>query len=151
MKKEEKIVSEFFDKMRIKIKAKTNISEESISLDIVPEDESISSLLIGYQGENLLAFQQILGLLFYRKLKSTQKVLLDISGYRAKRQGYLESLAHKLAAKVKISRRFEILRPMNAFERRVVHMALSEVPGIITESVGEEPYRRVMIKVENSN
>jgi len=149
--KETKIVDKFFEKMGIKAKSQISISEEILMVEVFPEDEDLISLLIGFKGENLLAFQHILSLVLYRNFKKSRKVLLDISGYRAKRQNYLEDLARKLAEKVKKNSRLEIMRPMNAFERRVIHMALSEVPGIITESVGEEPYRRVMIKIEDSN
>ena len=73
---------------------------------------------------------------------------LDVGGYRKKREKTLESLAARLAEKALSTGRNIALDPMNSYERRIVHTALSDVDGISTYSEGEEPERRVIITLE---
>ena len=75
---------------------------------------------------------------------------MDAENYRARREASLESLAMKVAAKVKKYRRSVTLEAMNAYERHVIHAALQDVKGVTTYSVGTEPNRRVVVAYDRS-
>ena len=76
---------------------------------------------------------------------------MDAENYRARREASLESLAAKVAGKVKKYRRSVTLEAMNAYERHVIHAALQDVKGITTYSIGTEPNRRVVVALDREN
>lgn len=104
------------------------------------------SYLIGQGGANLRDFQRILRLMVAKKNQEAPSFLLDVNGYREKREIFLKELGQELAEQVIATQKSVILQPMSSYERRVVHLELAKKPGIATESVGEEPERRVVIK-----
>ena len=104
------------------------------------------ALLIGENGQNLLALNHI-------TKKITEKVLgkkivfsLDINDYQAKKIEDLKNIARLNAQRVRYFKKEIVLKPMTSFERRIIHSVLTECPDIITESIGEEPNRKVVIK-----
>lgn len=105
-----------------------------------------ANMLIGEHGVNLVAAEHLIKKIIRKKYQEDDKFTLDINDYRMKR---LEDLKQdiKIAAKeVRIHKKAVPLRPMSSFERRIVHLLLAEYPDIATESAGEEPDRRVVIK-----
>jgi len=101
--------------------------------------------LIGRRGETLNALQYLTNLAINRNRKEHTRLVLDVEGYRAGREETLIALAKKMAEKaVRSGRRVE-LEPMNPHERRIVHIALQNDKRVDTMSLGEEPYRRVVI------
>lgn len=107
---------------------------------------SAPRMLIGERGNNLGALEHIIKKIIRKKYGEDQKFTLDINEYRMKR---LDDLKHdiKAAAKEVLLYRKEVpLRPMSSFERRIVHLVLAEYPDITTESIGQEPNRKVIIK-----
>lgn len=147
----EKIVCGFWDKLGYQVDVKVQEQEGNFVVDIMPEDEKTISLLIGYRGENLFACQHLLRLVARKKLGEEIRLTLDVNKYRQKQSESLEEFAKFIAEKVKKTKRVELLRPMSAYERRIVHLVVSKIDGLITQSVGEEPNKRVMIKVEASD
>lgn len=111
-------------------------------LDIESVD---SALLIGRHGVNLDAFELILNLILAKKIKDGERVVLDIAGFRKKREEQLVSLAQKIAQKVKESGRPETVFNLKPRERRVIHLALSNNPYVETASEGEDEGRRLVI------
>lgn len=104
-------------------------------------------LLIGQGGENLLALQQIVRKIVEKKEdKQSFSFIIDVNNYRKHKIGILKEMVRGAAKKVLADRRPTILQAMNAFERRVVHTVLADYSDLITESQGEEPNRRVIIK-----
>lgn len=101
--------------------------------------------IIGRRGETLDAIQYLAGLVANRAEGDYMRVTLDCGDYRAKRKETLEALAKKLAAQVLKTNVSKTLEPMNPFERRVIHAAVSEIEGVTSSSIGEEPNRRVVI------
>ena len=77
--------------------------------------------------------------------KDYYRISLDCDGFRARRKVQLEELARKMAAKAKRTDRTVALEPMNPYERRIIHAAVAEVEGCTSRSVGEDPYRKVLI------
>ena len=101
--------------------------------------------LIGYRGETLYAMQNILSAVAGKGIENRVRVILDIEGYKAKRQKTLEDLAEKVARTVIRTRKSVKLEPMQAYERKIIHSKLQANSKIETNSIGEEPYRRIVI------
>ncbi|MGM9566779.1 MAG: RNA-binding cell elongation regulator Jag/EloR [Clostridia bacterium] len=116
--------------------------EEFVTLDLVGKDLGI---LIGRRGETLDALQYLTNLTVSRHFEDRSKFILDVEGYRAKREETLERLARKLAERVKESGKNISLEPMSPYERRIIHTVLQSDEQVRTFSEGEEPYRKVVI------
>lgn len=125
--------------------------EAEVSLEDRPGHQSLDvtgadlGALIGRGGENLIALQQIVSAMTSRKVGRTVHVPVDVEGYRRRREDQLREMARRAASRVRASGQAMTLEPMLAYERRIVHLAVQEQPGIKTESVGIEPNRRVVI------
>ena len=104
-----------------------------------------SQALIGPRGETLDALQELTRLAVQQKTGSRSRLMLDVSGHRQARRGELVALANDTAERVLQSGNSARLAPMNPFERKVVHDAVSVIAGVHSESEGEEPNRRVVI------
>lgn len=105
--------------------------------------------LIGYRGETLYALQNILSAVASKGIKGKIRVILDIEGYKAKREKTLEDLAEKVAKTVIKTRKTVKLEPMQAYERKIIHSKLQRNTKVETVSVGEEPHRRIVISLKN--
>lgn len=104
--------------------------------------------LIGYRGETLYAMQNILSAVAGKGIENRVRVILDIEGYKAKRQKTLEDLAEKVARTVIRTRKSVKLEPMQAYERKIIHSKLQANSKLETNSIGEEPYRRIVISLK---
>lgn len=104
-----------------------------------------AKFLIGKNGQALKSLEHILRLMIAKE-QTAQGLLLDINDYRKSRANYLIDLAKQAVNRVRSTQKAEALVPMSSYERRVVHMELASCPDITTESIGEEPSRRVVIK-----
>jgi len=111
-------------------------------LDIHGDDLSI---LIGRRGETLTALQYITRLIVGKELKRPVAVLIDIEGYRARRESQIRRLAQQMAKQAIETSQTMSLEPMPAYERRVVHIELRDNPDVDTVSVGERDQRKVTI------
>jgi spoIIIJ-associated protein len=101
--------------------------------------------LIGRKGETLSALQHILRLIVNKEVRQRVNLLVDIGGYKSRRENALRKLALRVADQVTRRHRRIALEPMNAYERRIIHMALRNHPTVTTESVGERDRRKVTI------
>lgn len=101
--------------------------------------------IIGRRGETLDALQYLASLVANRSDKNYYRIATDCCGFRAKRKVQLEELARKMVQKAKRTGRTVALEPMNPYERRIIHAAVSEIENASSRSVGEEPYRKVLI------
>ena len=104
--------------------------------------------LIGYRGETLYAMQNILTAVAGKGIDNRVRVILDIEGYKAKREKTLEDLAEKVAKTVIRTRKPVKLEPMQAYERKIIHSKLQSNNKVETNSIGEEPYRRIVISLK---
>ena len=121
------------------------ISDNDIQVEINGED---TGYLIGYRGEVLNSLQTILTNIASKNLNCKVKVLLNIGGYREKRQKDLENLASKIAGSVIKSRKSITLEPMSAYERKIIHLKLQDSNKVQTHSIGEEPYRKIVVSLK---
>lgn len=108
-------------------------------------DGNDAAYLVGKQGEVLNAMQSLVNIIAGRKYESGVRVVLDGNDFRTKREAKLQAMAVRLAEEVKKRGEEAVLDALPAFERRVVHKALSEIDGVSTYSEGEEPNRRLVI------
>jgi len=102
-------------------------------------------LMVSRRGEALSALQYLIRLILTRRLGVSLPVVVDIDGYREKREQQLRRMARRAADQAQERGRTVILEPMPANERRVVHLTLRDFPGVLTESTGEGQSRKVMI------
>ncbi|HSJ90274.1 MAG TPA: RNA-binding cell elongation regulator Jag/EloR [Anaerolineales bacterium] len=114
----------------------------NIHVDIRGKDLSV---LIGRRSETLSAFQYIASLIVGKETQQFVQLIVDVEGYRDRREKQLIQMAKRVADQVVKSGRRQTLEPMPSSERRVIHIALRDHPEVKTESTGEEPYRKVMI------
>jgi spoIIIJ-associated protein len=103
------------------------------------------SLLIGRRGETLSALQYITRLIVGKELHRPVAIVIDVEGYRARREETLRRLARRMAEQALERDRTMTLEPMPANERRIIHLELKENPGVTTQSVGEGVRRKVTI------
>lgn len=110
------------------------------------EDDDGMGLLIGKHAATLDALQEIVRSVVQRQVGERCRVIVDVEDYRKRRRAQLVSRAKDVAQRVKRTGREEELDPMNPYERKIVHDAVASLGGLETESEGEEPDRRVVIK-----
>jgi spoIIIJ-associated protein len=110
-----------------------------------PAEREALGALIGRKGERLSALQHLVNLMLSKQMGEWTRVLVDVEDYRGRRERQLRDLALRAAARVAETGRMLQLEPMPALERRWVHLALRDHPDVATQSVGEEPDRRIVI------
>lgn len=143
----QKSVEELFARMGFEVSASIEISEQdSDSIVCNVKTENDSNLLIGQGGINLQAIQHVARLLVRKSIPERVRFIIDINNYRQEKNQSIIELARQAANQALAERRAVILRPMSTYERRVVHMELSQNPSITTESIGEGEGRKVVIK-----
>ncbi len=133
--------------------------DDSCKIDSVTEEETIHvsidgkqvGLLIGSRGSTLFAVEELMRAVVQAKAGGfTARMYLDVGGYRAKRKEALADFAKNLAAKVKETGRTQVLEPMIAADRKIVHDTIAQIEGITTTSEGYDPKRRVVVMIGES-
>ena len=114
----------------------------TIHVDVRGDDLSI---LIGRRSETLNAFQYVASLMVGKEVQQWVQLVVDVEGYRSRRENQLRQMARRMAEQTVKTGRRQVLEPMNSNERRIVHIELREHPAVTTESMGEDPYRKVTI------
>ncbi len=116
-------------------------------LNVVGEGDEKEALgaLIGRKGERLSALQHLVNLMLSRRMGDWTRVLVDVEDYRGRRERQLVEIARRAAERVAETGKMLQLEPMSALERRWIHIALRDNPDVATQSIGEEPNRRVIV------
>ena len=141
----EKFLKEFLEKLQKDAQYSIEMADTGINVNI--ENKNLG-FLIGYRGETLYAFQNILSAIAGKGLEKRVRVILDIEGYKEKRKKTLEDLAEKLAKTVIKTKKSVTLEPMQAYERKIIHTKLQENEMVETRSIGEEPRRKIVISLK---
>ena len=142
----ESFLKEFVSKLNEeKIEYKVEFKNGNIEVDINGEN---TGYLIGYRGETLNSLQVILNNIVSKNVDEKIKVLLNINGYREKREKDLEILASKIAGTVIRTKKSITLEPMSAYERKIIHTKLQSNDKVKTYSIGEEPHRKVVVALK---
>ena len=129
------------------VNAEININETEEGINVELSGEGMG-LIIGRRGETLDAVQYLTSIIVNKGSDDYVKVTVDTENYRAKRTETLERLADKVADKVVKNGRSMTLEAMNPFERRVIHARLQNNENVTTISIGEDPNRRVVVKLK---
>lgn len=132
------------------------ISEEKLEYNIVNDEFYITvevqgentNSLIGYRGETLNAIQTLLSSIANKGIEEKVRIILDVSGYKEKRKKVLEELADKISKTVIKTGKRVTLEPMPAYERKIIHSRLQNNKKVTTESVGEEPHRKIIVELK---
>lgn len=145
----EQVVGELLEKMRVRARIKAQVvppaDENDQKMVLVEVQGDDLSILIGRRSETLNALQYISSLIISKEAGQWVPLLIDVQGYRARRERQLRVLARRMAEQVSHTGRRMALEPMPANERRIIHLELREHPEVTTESIGEEPNRKVTI------
>jgi spoIIIJ-associated protein len=144
IEKIQKEICAFFEKMTFDIGVELIPPEDNtVSINLKSDDPQI---LIGEGGQTLFDIQRLLTLILRKEIEEIFFLDLDINGYKKKKNEYLRELAKSVADEVSLSKKEKALDPMPAYERRIIHIELAERKDVTTESIGEEPERRIVIK-----
>jgi spoIIIJ-associated protein len=122
-----------------------DIEGDRASVAIVGDD---LDALIGQRGTTLEALQELTRLAVLQETGQRSRLMLDIGGYRVRRRTELVALAKAAGERVAGNGQDERLAPMTPFERKVVHDTIAAIDGVVSESEGEEPQRRVVLRPE---
>ena len=142
----EKFLKEFFEKLNEN--AEYSIEKSKCGLNVNIKDNR-RGFLIGYRGETLYSFQNIISAIAGKGIEKRVRVILDIEGYKEKREKTLEDLAEKIAKTVIKTKKSITLEPMQAYERKIIHSKLQDNEKVETRSIGEEPHRRIVVSLKN--
>lgn len=142
-------VNDLLEKMGVDAEISANFGEPDEKSGIKPLHVDIEgddlSILIGKRSETLNALQYITRLIVGKELERSVLIILDVEGYRARREQQLQRLAQRMADQAIKTGRRQSLEPMPPNERRIIHIELRKNSQVETESRGEEPYRKVTI------
>ena len=128
---------------------KYEVDKDETGLKVSIKNENLG-YLIGYRGETLYALQNIMATIAGKGIEQRVRVILDIEGYKAKREKTLEELAEKVAKTVIRTKKPVKLEPMQAYERKIIHSKLQKNDRVETTSVGEEPNRRIIVSIKKN-
>ncbi len=142
----QEILEELMRHLGFKVRVELETGETS-RLNVVGDGDEKDALgaLIGRKGERLSALQHLVNLMLSRRMGGWTRVLVDVEDYRGRRERQLRDLALRAAARVVETGKMLQLEPMPALERRWVHIALRENGDVATQSIGEEPNRRIVV------
>lgn len=151
-----KIIKETVEELLAKggFAVKTEIStsikdgEENVTCNVLTGEDS--NFLIGQYGMNLQALQHLIRLIVRKKTDDKVKFVLDVNSYRQEKNQAVIDMARSAAEEAVRDSRSVVLRPMSAYERRLIHMELAQNGKVVTESIGEGESRKVVVKPANS-
>jgi predicted RNA-binding protein Jag len=140
------ILEQLLEHMGFDVKVEVESGETS-RLNVVGDGEEREALgaLIGRKGERLSALQHLVNLMLSRQMGAWTRVLVDVEDYRGRRERQLREIAERAARRVVETGKMLQLEPMPALERRWIHLALKSNPDVATQSIGEEPNRRIVV------
>jgi spoIIIJ-associated protein len=143
-----RLAEEFLQGLLTELGSSASVSSHDLAdgvVELVIDGENLGTL-IGPRGATLLALQELTRTVLQHRVGSSEcRVVVDVNGYRKRRQDALARFAQQVAAEVRESNTRRALEPMPPADRKVVHDAVNAVPGVTTTSEGEEPYRRVVL------
>lgn len=152
MKKETKqlqeIVDELFKLMSVTAKAEVLFDKDQEAFVVNVEAGDMTGLLIGKKGETLSSLQTVLSLIFKQKTGEWNRVIVNVGDWREKEEDYLKNLAQGTVARVKETGEPQNLYNLKPWQRRVIHMYLSEDSSVTTESEGEGEERYLVVKLK---
>ena len=139
-----KITKEFFGKTTFEVEIEF-LPQKELTLPINLKTEE-PQILIGEGGQTLAEIQHLLKAILKRRIEENFYIDLDINNYKKKKTEYLKELARNIADEVALTKKEKTLSPMPAYERRIIHLELANRSDVTTESIGQEPERKIIIR-----
>ena len=152
LERSEEVVNKLLELMHLEAEASARYDDpdregrKSVYVEVKGKELGV---LIGRRGKTIDAFQRIAALIVSKEMSRWVRLSIDVEGHRSRREQQLRQMAKKMAQQVVKSGRKQSLEPMPANERRIVHMELQNSPDVVTNSVGEDPQRKVVIEPKN--
>lgn len=140
-------VREILAAMELTAEVTVQEEEDTVAVDLQGSELGV---LIGRRGETLDSLQYLVNLAINRRQEKMKRIIIDVEGYRSRREQSLREMAGKMADKARQKGRSVVLEPMSAMERRIIHTALQGREDIYTFSEGEEPFRKIVISPRRS-
>lgn len=137
-----KFLEDIFKAMKLDVSIDIESTDDAVNIELSGDQMGI---IIGKRGDTLDSLQYLTSLVINSKSEKYKKVTIDTENYREKRYEALVALAGRLARKVEKSGKKYTLEPMNPYERRIIHASLQDNDAVTTFSIGEDPYRKVVI------
>ena len=138
----QEVLTNLLEKMGLEVEVSVREGDDPMTLDVKGENLGI---LIGRRGDSLGSLQFMLNVILSKQFRTWPRVVVDVEGYRARREQSLSSLGQRVAERVRRNRRPFTLEAMPASDRRIIHLALRDRSDIETYSIGEGQSRRVVI------
>lgn len=135
-----------FDAIEIDIKKDNSLKDRELLNINLKIDSKEAEYFTKENGWGLSAFQHLLRVMISKKSPNQTFFILDINDYRKEREKFLIDLALKAVQKIRKTKESVVFEPMSAYERRLIHLQLAEQPDIVTESIGQEPERKVVVR-----
>lgn len=135
-----------FNDVEIDVRKDNSLKDKELSIVNIDMDLKQADYFLKENAAGLDAFQHLARVLISKEIISQTLLLIDINKYRKKRENNLKELAVETAKRARRTKKPVVLTPMSAYERRIVHLKLAEQPDIVTESVGEEPERKIVVR-----
>lgn len=142
----EEVSKELLNLLTVEAKLEVSFDKENDAYSVNIDAGDATGLLIGKKGETLSSLQTVISLLFKQKVGEWLRVVLNVGDYREKEEDYLKNLAENTASRAKETGEPQSLYNLKPWQRRVIHMYLSEKSDIETESVGEGEERYLVVK-----
>ncbi len=142
-----KFLDGIFKAMNLDVEVSARIENDTVYINL---DGNNMGIIIGKRGDTLDSLQYLTSLVVNKYSDDYLKVTIDTENYREKRAEALLALSERLAQKVERTGRKFTLEPMNPYERRIIHSNLQNNEGVTTYSIGQEPYRKVVIAPKNA-
>ena len=138
-----KIVSFMNLDCQVEIREESGAESKTMVVSVYTPDDV--RFIIGKNGQNLKAFEHLVRVMLL-KSNDSRNIVVDINDYKKSRASFVVDAAKQAVSRVRNTQKAEVLTPMSAYERRIVHMELASYPDVATESIGDEPQRRIVIK-----
>lgn len=138
------VISQLLEKMTFP--AEVVVEKNNLDNLLVSIQSKEGGFLIGQAGANLIALQHLARALVNKRFGQPVQFILDVNDYRRHRLELLQDLAKDMAKQALNRQTSLVLHPMPAYERRIIHLALVDYPNIATQSIGQEPARKIVIK-----
>lgn len=145
-----KLAEKLLELMGSKAEVEVGLDKENEAVLVEIKTEEEAGLLIGNRGDTLSSIQTILGMMYRTRTNEWQRILVNVADWREKQETRLQNLAEQTAERTLASSEEQTLYNLNASQRRIVHMALSEVKGVETESAGEGKERHLVVRPKKS-
>ena len=139
-------IKDVLNAMGIEVEVTAELKEDIVEVNLEGDNMGV---VIGKRGDTLDSLQYLTSLVVNQKSEDYIKISIDTENYREKREEVLCALANRLAAKVARTGKKFALEPMNPYERRIIHSNLQDNEDVTTFSIGQEPYRKVVIAPKN--